>query len=293
MELYANLHMHSIHSDGVYTPSELVKIAKSEGYRAIAVTDHDTASAYPELQKACDELGMECIFGVEFTVQVPKSYHIVGFNFDPEYPAMKKYLADMAFRQTDNTKKCFDEAVQKGDITGITWDEVLEFNKGIPWLCNNHVFEVLKAKELVRQENYMAWFEKNYRHQRRKYPPIIQPLPLKELTDLIKAAGGFAIVAHPHNQLDDIELLINEGVEGLEIWHSMLTPEERERGLKLANEKGLFVSGGSDHEGLLGGFYSSFPNEEALKKSSFYIEPRSMGTTREFYEEIKAHKLNR
>ena len=67
MKFYANLHMHSTHSDGKYSPKELAKIAYDEGYRAAAVTDHDTATAYPEFKAACDELGMECIFGVEFT----------------------------------------------------------------------------------------------------------------------------------------------------------------------------------------------------------------------------------
>ncbi len=285
--------MHSTHSDGVYSPRELVEIAKKEGYSAMAITDHDTASAYPELKAACDELGMECIFGVEFSVLKPKAYHIVGFNFDPEYPPMKEYLANMAMRQTDNTKKCFDEAVENGAIVGITWEEVLEFNKGIPWLCNNHVFELLKAKGLEKQENYMAWFYKNYHLQRGKYPPSYDFLPLPELVALIKAAGGIAVVAHPHNQLDDIDYLMSAGVEGLEIWHANLTPEERERGLKLAYEKGLFVSGGSDHEGLLGGFYSSYPDEESLKKSNHYIPEHSTGTTKEFYEEIKAQKLSR
>ena len=39
MEIYANLHLHSTHSDGKYTPEELVLLAKGEGYGAIAVTD--------------------------------------------------------------------------------------------------------------------------------------------------------------------------------------------------------------------------------------------------------------
>ena len=49
---YANLHMHTTHSDGVYTPSEIVRIAKKEGYRAVAITDHDAATGYPELKEA-------------------------------------------------------------------------------------------------------------------------------------------------------------------------------------------------------------------------------------------------
>ena len=67
MDFYANLHMHSTHSDGVYSPAELVAIAKAEGYKALAITDHDVATAYPQLKKACDEAGMDCIFGAEFS----------------------------------------------------------------------------------------------------------------------------------------------------------------------------------------------------------------------------------
>ena len=53
MNLYANLHTHSTHSDGVFTPEEMVKVAKREGYKAVAITDHDTATAYPYLKAAC------------------------------------------------------------------------------------------------------------------------------------------------------------------------------------------------------------------------------------------------
>lgn len=125
-KMYANLHTHSTHSDGVYTPAELVKIAKAEGYKAIAISDHDTATAFPELKEACEKKGLECNFAVEFSVAKPKSYHIVAFDFDPEYPPMKEYLAAMGERQTDNTRHCFEEAVEKGSITGITWEEELK-----------------------------------------------------------------------------------------------------------------------------------------------------------------------
>ncbi len=293
MDFYANLHSHSTHSDGVYTPAELARIAKDEGYSAIAITDHDTASAFPELKAACAELGMECVFGVEFTVVEPKAYHIIGFNFDPEYPPMKEYLEHMAIRQTDNTRLCFEEAVRNGAIVGVSWDDVLEYNRGIPWLCNNHVFRLLKARGLEKQENYIAWYNKNFHIQRTKYPPRYGFLPLAELVALIKAAGGFAIVAHPSGQLDDIALLIDAGIEGLEVWHNRLTAEEKERALKIAYERGLYVSGGSDHTGLLGGHYGSFADEASLKASYYYIEPHSVGTTKEFFDEIKAQKINR
>lgn len=293
MKNYANLHTHSTHSDGPYSPRKLAETAKAEGYGALAITDHDTASAYPELKAACEELGLECIFGVEFSVVVPHSYHILGFNFDPEYPEMKKYLCDMAKRQTDNTLNCFNEAVESGNITGITWEEVLEFNKGIPWLCNNHVFEAMLAKGLVERQNYMAWFDKNFLYQRGKYPPSIDFLPLDRLIDLIKRAGGIAIVAHPHGQLDRIDELISLGVSGLEVHHPDLTPEEQKRAYEIAIEKGLFIGGGSDHSGLCGGYYNSFPTKEALLASQFYIEELSAGTEKQYFDEIKKSKISR
>ena len=296
MKPYANLHLHSTHSDGVFSPAELVKVAKDEGYKALAITDHDTASAYSELKAACEKEGLDCIFGVEFSVTKPSYFHIVGFDFDPEYPEMKDYLVDMAFGEREVTRLCFKEATENGNITGITWEEVLEFNKGIPWLCNNHVFRAMKAKGLIEESEYMNWFLKNFQDQRGKYikEVNISFKPLDELVDLIKRAGGFAVCAHPDmNQLGKIDMLVEAGIEGLEVLHAELSEKEQELALSICLERGLYISGGSDHSGLCGGYYDSFESEEALKASNLYIEPLSSGVTEEHYLEIKTRKINR
>ena len=294
MKPYANLHLHSTHSDGVYSPTEMVTVAKNEGYGAIAITDHDTASAYGELKAACDKEGLECLFGVEFTVTKPSYFHILGFEFDPEYPEMKEYLRIMALRQTDNTKQCFDAAVKLGNISGITWEEVLEYNVGIPWLCNNHVFRAMQNKGLIEESGYMAWFEKNFRDEMAKYPPSYDFLPLDEMVSLIKRAGGFALCAHPDkNQLTKIDMLLDAGIEGLEVLHADMTKDEQRTALSICLEKNLFISGGSDHSGLCGGYYDSFPDEETLHASPLYIEPMSAGVTKEHFEELKARKIMR
>ena len=294
MKPYANLHLHSTHSDGVYSPTEMVTVAKNEGYGAIAITDHDTASAYGELKAACDKEGLECLFGVEFTVTKPSYFHILGFEFDPEYPEMKEYLRIMALRQTDNTKQCFDAAVSLGNISGITWEEVLEYNVGIPWLCNNHVFRAMQNKGLIEESEYMAWFEKNFRDEMAKYPPSYDFLPLDEMVSLVKRAGGFALCAHPDkNQLTKIDMLLDAGIEGLEVLHADMTKDEQRTALSICLEKNLFISGGSDHSGLCGGYYDSFPDEETLHASPLYIEPMSAGVTKEHYEELKKRKIMR
>lgn len=295
MKMYANLHTHSTHSDGVHSPEMMVKVAKEEGFSAIAISDHDAGTAYSELKAACEKEGMRCIFAVEFSVNRPVAAHIVAFDFDPEYPPMKKYLADMGYRQTDNTKKCFDEGVAAGGITGITWEEVEEYNKGIIWLCNNHVFRAMQAKGLVKEEEYMAWYMKNYSKQRGHYPPIIDFMETDKLIALVKEAGGFCVIAHPSDdQMDRIDEYIAMGIEGIEVWHSDLNEAQRARALAIALDKDLYISGGSDHSGLLGGLYPSYPTEEALKASPHYIPERSTGVPQGFFEElVSRHRVSR
>ena len=87
MKQYANLHLHSTHSDGVYTPAELVRIAKDEGYRALALTDHDTTTGNADMRRECEAAGLDFIFGCEFSSPWRErriNFHIVGFDFDPE-----------------------------------------------------------------------------------------------------------------------------------------------------------------------------------------------------------------
>ena len=102
------------------------------------------------------------------------------------------------------------------------------------------------------------------------------------------------VLAHPTDeQMDRIDEYIAIGIEGIEVWHSDLSEAQRARALSIALEKDLYVSGGSDHSGLLGGLYSSYPDEESLKASPHYIPPRSTGVPKEYFEELVARKRNR
>ena len=70
MKFKTELHCHTNMSakDAVSSAGSIIKQAYKWGHKAIAITDHDTASAYPELKAACEREGLECIFGAEFTV---------------------------------------------------------------------------------------------------------------------------------------------------------------------------------------------------------------------------------
>ncbi|MBQ2742804.1 MAG: PHP domain-containing protein [Oscillospiraceae bacterium] len=298
MKMYANLHTHSTHSDGGYSPEKLVLAAKKEGYGAIALTDHDTITGYEKLKTECEKQGMECIFGAEFTAPSKLLYekfgnraglHIVGFHFDPEYPPMKKYLEEMSLRETDQTRVLFERSVRLGKIRGIEWEEVLEYNKGIMWLCNEHLFRALKAKGLMTQADHGWYFKELFGKHRHEVTPLYEFKQDYEIIKLIRDAGGIAIIAHPHEQLQYMEAWIEMGAEGLEAWNA-LTEEEQAEAHKMALEKGLYISGGSDHTGQCSGYYELFSEPSECPK---YAPDLVAGTTRQYFEEIKNRKINR
>ena len=293
MKHYANLHSHSTHSDGVYTPEELVKVAYDEGYKALALTDHDTFTGNAETRAACEKYGLECIYGTEFSVVCPETgfnYHFTAFHFDPEEAKMKEYLRQLSFKESDQTRILFERGLEIGFLHDITWDEVLEYNKGITWLCNEHVFRLMEAKGQVTKADYPAFFQTVFGPRRAEVPPCYPFKRDHEIIELIHAAGGIALIAHPHKQLQYLDALMEMGLDGLEACHFMLTPQEREQALKLGLEKNLYISGGTDHEGYLGGSYESYPTPE---EAPYYVPFCEIGTTKAFFDEIKNMQLNR
>ena len=244
MKLYANLHTHSTHSDGGFTPKQLARAAKKEGYGALALTDHDTVTGYTELREEYEKLGLEMIFGAEFSspskmleknedkgpeFHLLTEFHICGYHFDPEYPKMKEYLAGMSFRETEQTRTLFERGVRLGKIRGIEWEEVLEFNKGITWICNDHLWRALLAKELMQSSDREWYFHELFGVHRHEVEPAYPFLQEHEIIKLIHDAGGIAVLAHPHNQLECVESLVEMGIDGLEVWHHLMTEEEKKK----------------------------------------------------------------
>ena len=290
LKLYASLHMHSTHSDGVYTPKELVEIGKKEGYKALSLTDHDTITGNAEVMEECKKAGLDAIFGIEFSTESAEwgyGFHITAFHFDPEYPEMKEYLRKLSEKESEQTRILFERGVEIGYIKGITWDEVLEYNKGITWLCNEHVFRAMKAKGLITDLQYPEFFETCFGKYRSQVPPTCEFMDVKNLIPLVHRAGGIAIVAHAHGQLHRVDKLVEYGLDGIEVWHSMLRINERREALELAKKYDLYVSGGCDHEGLLGGEYARYEHPE---DTIFWLPPLSAGTTEFFYNEIRDMK---
>ena len=203
---------------------------------------------------------------------------------------MKQYLDDLGRRETEQTRFLFDRGVRLGKIKGIEWDEVLEYNKGIAWICNMHLWRAMLHKGLLTPADRGWFWRELFGDHRYEVPNRGMFKQEHEVIQLIRDAGGIALVAHPHDQLCHLDALIEMGLEGLEVWHHLLTEEEKTEALKLAHEKNLYISGGSDHHGFCSGYYGKNTDP---KDSPYYAPYLSYGTTKEYFEEIKHRRLMR
>ena len=93
---YANLHLHSFFSDGVFTPQQLCALAKQKGYGAVAVSDHETARGVEFMRLAAKELGLEFISAMEtYAFDFGTQFHILAYDFDPNEPHLHAYTTEI------------------------------------------------------------------------------------------------------------------------------------------------------------------------------------------------------
>jgi hypothetical protein len=89
----ADLHIHTTHSDGAFSPREIVLKAKQASIDIISITDHDNVNGFKEALEAGKEYGIEVIPGVEISSEVSnREIHILGYFFNPENSELERYL---------------------------------------------------------------------------------------------------------------------------------------------------------------------------------------------------------
>ena len=92
----ADFHSHSTRSDGVLTPTELVRLAAGNGVHLLALTDHDSMEGIPEAVAAASEAGVRIIPSIEMSTDIPgDEAHVLGYFLDPEDADLQRTLAGM------------------------------------------------------------------------------------------------------------------------------------------------------------------------------------------------------
>lgn len=251
LELRADLHTHTLASDGTCTPAENVRLAKEAGLHAVAITDHDTVAGIGEAMKASREYGVQVIPGVEISsVGIGQDIHVLGYFIPYED---EKFMAELA-KLRDTRHERNKMLVAKLNELGIPIDlekvyrrkEGTDKNIGRP-----HIAEELM--ELGAVKSIEEAFEKYLGKGGLAYvnPPRISP---QEAIGLIRQSGGVAVLAHPglYGNDDFVEELILHGLDGIEVWHPDNSEEQRQHYMRLADDYGLVMTGGSDFHGWRG-----------------------------------------
>jgi predicted metal-dependent phosphoesterase TrpH len=248
----ADLHTHTMYSDGTFTPAELLELARERGLDVVSVTDHDTTDGLGEAGAAGDELGVEVVPGVEFSaVREGEGVHVLGYFMDPSHTELMTELR----RLRDDRFSRGERMVRRLQELGhpITFDRVKEIARGGN-IIRPHVAQALVEAGVVPTLKD-AFSDELIGSGGRAYVEKHALSPLEAIA-LIHRAGGACVLAHPGTWReaapvpdDVIEELIEAGLDGIEALHPEHTPELEARYVALAEAKGLFWTGSSDCHG--------------------------------------------
>lgn len=243
---FADLHIHTNHSDGCHSSAEIIGRAKRVGLDAIAITDHDAVSAIPEVRKHAVSADIEVLAGVELSVTY-KHYdlHILGYGFDENDRNLLEYLTLFQDERVKRARQIVEKLARLG--MPISFNAVLE-KAGGGTLGRPHIANVLVEDRFVLsfQEAFNRFLGTGKPAYVAKYR-----LTVDDAINLIHNAGGICAIAHPGIQLreEDILELVKLGIEGIEVVHPKHSAAATDYYRVLAQNHGLLQTGGSDFHG--------------------------------------------
>jgi predicted metal-dependent phosphoesterase TrpH len=241
----ADLHVHTHHSDGLYTAAQVVDLARRSGLAALSITDHDTIAALPEARRAAGP-DLEVVAGVELTARYRnREFHLLGYFFRPEDPKLNTALAQIRAERAGR----FWEMIERLRSCGVSLEvEPDRAPSGGAVLGRRHLAQLLV--EARQAASLREAFERYLADGGRVAVPKVG-LPVAEAIRLVRGAGGVAAWAHPSYDCSR-ETLGELRACGLDAVEAEYPGFRRARVLELrslAASLGLAVSGGSDCHG--------------------------------------------
>ena len=252
---HANLHLHSTFSDAELTPRQLVRIGKSLGYRALALTDHETDGGCKEFIYHARKEGLNAISGIEFYgYQEGTKLHLTALDFDMDDPGLRAFVKLRCDLRNECTRKCIERGIELGYVQGFTWDDILEYAPEGYWICINTVMEVMKFKKLVPYD--YDWTDFRMKIFNAPEAKAFRPAPptAEEVIKIVRQAGGVIALAHPNEiWLSYLDKLVDYGLNGIEISHPNIQPHIPYLASEAADKYNLYRCGGTDHDGAMSG----------------------------------------
>jgi len=242
-----DLHVHTNFSDGLYSPEEVVELAKDREYDIISITDHDNIDGFLQVKDYARTLEIGLIPGVEIsTLERGRDVHILAYNFDIE----NKKLLDLLKKIYDSRYSRAEQIIEKMNERNIYIDieKVKSFAGRNNYLGRPHICRALIEAGYCN-DKYEA-FDLYLGEHCFAYVPKFAP-SAKEAIEVIHDAGGIAILAHPYTLGDDsmIDDIISYGVDGMEVFYAKSNDETIYHYSEIAKDHGLIRTGGSDFHG--------------------------------------------
>jgi predicted metal-dependent phosphoesterase TrpH len=243
----ADFHTHSTASDGNLAPADLVRQASERGLSIFALTDHDTTLGLPDALASGERIGLRVIPGIELSTDVLSGeIHILGYGIDPMSDELQTTIA----RLREASLLRIHRIVARLDELGYPLPEgsVRPSGEGAS-IGRPHVARAMIAAGYV--SSVAEAFDRFLGRDRPAYVKRERQQPA-EAVELVRRAGGLPVLAHPLSVAGlDAALpeLIDAGLAGLEAYYGEYTSEQRLAIARLADERGLLATGGSDYHG--------------------------------------------
>jgi len=247
--LNADLHCHSVVSDGTLTPEELAVRAAGNGVELWALTDHDEIGGQHRAMAAAHAQGMKYLTGTEISVTFAgETVHIVGLGFDPDDAAMQQGLEDTRGGRDGRAREMAAQLAKVG-IHGA-YEGALKYVGNPKLISRTHFARFLIETGVCKDTNEV--FRKYLTEGRPGYVEH-RWASLRDAVHWITSAGGMAVIAHPARYkftANEEFALFSEfkahGGLGVEVVTGSHTAAEYVRYAATAKEFGLAASRGSD-----------------------------------------------
>ncbi|HEV8636186.1 MAG TPA: PHP domain-containing protein [Chloroflexota bacterium] len=255
-----DLHTHTLASDGLLAPAELVNLALERGLSALAVTDHDSTEGVAEALAAAESTGLTVVPGVEMSAEVDEGEcHILGYFVEHGPGGFQDTLRQLRGGRVSRARLMVERLADAG--APISWERVKEI-AGDAAIARPHVAQALV--EARQAASIAEAFERWIGSGRPGYVPRTRLTPADAIGAVVRA-GGVAAIAHPilgaalvpgparERALAGVEQQIEElepvGLGGIEVYYNGYDPTLVGRLGRLAERFGLIATGGSDFHG--------------------------------------------
>jgi hypothetical protein len=251
-----DLHIHSSFSDGSLTPVQILEEACGQGFFAFSITDHDTVDGVKELLANKLPEFPRFLTGVEISAQIPPPFsqdgtlHLLGYGIDCNNKPLQQALTTCQEARRQRNPQIVNRLAALG--LPISWDEV-EAVSGSGQAGRPHMAQVLLKNNAVAtpQEAFDRYLAKG----RPAYVDKFR-FPAAQAIELIRAAGGLAVLAHPFSLNLPPDLLerlvirfVEMGLGGMEAHYPAHDPLQTQSFAALAGRLGLALTGGTDFHG--------------------------------------------